>query len=153
MCPAQSAYWYLSLPAAGEWAIKILTVASSKCAMASSCHGICYLPQVKQHTYQVGQHCPIYFGWCSGRSCQTAIAPHFFHTDLNLSLAIHHYPLCLNHKLLCSDINYFSSDKGSSALPHFLLRFIHIYISSFSWAILYICVPKAMLGLETDTVL
>lgn len=79
--------------------------------------------------------------------------PTFFHTDLNLSLAIHHYPSCLNHKLLCSDTNYFSSDKGSSALPHFLLRFIHIYISSFSWAILYICVPKAMLGLETDTVL
>ena len=79
--------------------------------------------------------------------------PTFFHTDLNLSLAIHHYPSCLNHKLLCSDINYFSSDKGSSALPHFLLRFIHIYISSFSWAILYICIPKAIFGLATDTVL
>lgn len=78
MCPAQSAYWCLSLRAVGEWAIKILTVASSKCAMVSSCHGICYLPQVKQHTYQVGQHCPINFGWCSGRSCQTAITPHFF---------------------------------------------------------------------------
>lgn len=37
--------------------------------------------------------------------------PTFFHTDLNLSLAIHHYPSCWNHKLLCSDINYFSSDK------------------------------------------
>lgn len=92
----------------GEWTIRILRVTSSKDTMVPSCPGFCY--------YHLPGRPALHYLGCIRVDPANPPPKH-----LSLSLAIHHYPSCLNPEFLSSDFNccFFPPTK---ALPHLLLQ-------------------------------
>ena len=74
---------------------------------ASSRHGIWPVIQLSTVTVRWASTALTILGGTHIHPAIYSSFPSFFHTHLNLSLAIHHHSSCLNHKLPCSDFNYF----------------------------------------------